>query len=151
VVMSWRPSRRLLAIVLFISVVLNLFLGGMTLGRMLHGDTWPWENPYVHEFGYFAGKAVQKLVRDLNSADRDTVVDTLRAHRAELAQLSVAMHDQREKVETLMRAPQFDPKATEEAFAEMRQRGDDMQTALGKAILEAVAKLSPEARQRLAR
>ena len=147
--MSWRPSRRLLAIVLFISVVLNLFLGGITLGRMLHGDTWPWENPYVHEFGFFAGRAVQKLVRDLDSSDRDIVVDALRAHRDELLKLSTAMHDQRARVEVLIRAPQFDRKATEESFAEMRKRGDDMQAALGAAILDAVEKLSPDARQRL--
>jgi uncharacterized membrane protein len=149
VVMSWRPSRRLLAIVLFISVVLNLFLGGITLGRMLHGDIWPWENPYVHEFGFFAGRAVQKLVRDLDSTDRDIVVDALRAHRDQLLQLSAAMHDQRQKVEVLMRAPQFDRKAMEESFAEMRKRGDDMQTALGAAILDAIEKLPPDARQRL--
>jgi len=149
VVMSWRPSRRLLAIVLFISVVLNLFLGGITLGRMLHGDIWPWENPYVHEFGFFAGRAVQKLVRDLDSTDRDIVVDALRAHRDQLLQLSAAMHDQRQKVEVLIRAPQFDRKATEEAFAEMRKRGDDMQAALGAAILDAIEKLPPDARQRL--
>jgi Spy/CpxP family protein refolding chaperone len=149
VVMSWRPSRRLLAIVLFISVVLNLFLGGITLGRMLHGDIWPWENPYVHEFGFFAGRAVQKLVRDLDSTDRDIVVDALRAHRDQLLQLSTAMHDQRQKVEVLIRAPQFDRKATEEAFAEMRKRGDDMQAALGAAILDAIEKLPPDARQRL--
>ena len=148
-VTSWRPSRRLLAIVLFISIVLNLFLGGITLGRMLHGDTWPWENPYVHEFGYFAGRAVQKLVRDLDSTDRDIVVDALRAHRDQLLQLSAAMHDQREKVELLMRAPQFDRKATEESFAEMRKRGDDVQAALGAAILDAIEKLPPDARQRL--
>jgi hypothetical protein len=147
--MSWRPSRRLLAIVLFISVVLNLFLGGITLGRMLHGDIWPWENPYVHEFGFFAGRAVQKLVRDLDSTDRDIVVDALRAHRDQLLQLSAAMHDQRQKVEVLIRAPQFDRKATEEAFAEMRKRGDDMQAALGAAILDAIEKLPPDARQRL--
>ena len=147
--MSWRPSRRLLAIVLFISVVLNLFLGGITLGRMLHGDIWPWENPYVHEFGFFAGRAVQKLVRDLDSTDRDIVVDALRAHRDQLLQLSAAMHDQRAKVEVLMRAPQFDRKAMEESFAEMRKRGDDMQTALGAAILDAIEKLPPDARQRL--
>jgi uncharacterized membrane protein len=147
--MSWRPSRRLLAIVLFISVVLNLFLGGITLGRMLHGDIWPWENPYVHEFGFFAGRAVQKLVRDLDSTDRDIVVDALRAHRDQLLQLSAAMHDQRQKVEVLMRAPQFDRKAMEESFAEMRKRGDDMQTALGAAILDAIEKLPPDARQRL--
>jgi len=149
VVTSWRPSRRLLAIVLFISVVLNLFLGGITLGRMLHGDIWPWENPYVHEFGFFAGRAVQKLVRDLDSSDRDIVVDALRAHRDQLLQLSAAMHDQRQKVEVLIRAPQFDRKATEEAFAEMRKRGDDMQAALGAAILDAIEKLPPDARQRL--
>ena len=147
--MSWRPSRRLLAIVLFISVVLNLFLGGITLGRMLHGDIWPWENPYVHEFGFFAGRAVQKLVRDLDSTDRDIVVDALRAHRDQLLQLSAAMHDQRQKVEVLMRAPQFDRKAMEDSFAEMRKRGDDMQTALGAAILDAIEKLPPDARQRL--
>ena len=150
-VTSWRPSRRLLAIVLFISVVLNLFLGGITLGRMLHGDTWPWENSYVHEFGFFAGRAVQKLVRDLNSTDRDIVLGALRAHRDQLLQLSSAMHDQREKVEVLMRAPQFDRKAAEASLAEMRKRGDDMQAALGQAILDAVEKLSPDARQRLAR
>lgn len=148
-VMSWRPSRRLLAIVLFISVVLNLFLGGITLGRMLHGDIWPWENPYVHEFGFFAGRAVQKLVRDLDTTDRDIVVDALRAHRDQLLQLSAAMHDQRQKVEVLMRAPQFDRKAMEESFAEMRKRGDDMQAALGAAILDAIEKLPPDARQRL--
>ncbi|HEX4568962.1 MAG TPA: periplasmic heavy metal sensor [Dongiaceae bacterium] len=147
--MSWRPSRRLLAIVLFISVVLNLFLGGITLGRMLHGDIWPWENPYVHEFGFFAGRAVQKLVRDLDTTDRDIVVDALRAHRDQLLQLSAAMHDQRQKVEVLMRAPQFDRKAMEESFAEMRKRGDDMQAALGAAILDAIEKLPPDARQRL--
>jgi uncharacterized membrane protein len=147
--MSWRPSRRLLAIVLFISVVLNLFLGGITLGRMLHGDTWPWENPYVHEFGFVAGRAVQKLVRDLGSTDRDIVLDALRAHRDQLQHLSAAMHDQREKVQVLMRAPQFDRKAMEESFAEMRKRGDDMQTALGAAILDAIEKLPPDARQRL--
>jgi uncharacterized membrane protein len=92
---------------------------------------------------------VQKLVRDLDSTDRDIVVDALRAHRDQLLQLSAAMHDQREKVELLMRAPQFDRKATEESFAEMRKRGDDMQTALGAAILDAVEKLPPDARQRL--
>jgi len=59
------------------------------------------------------------------------------------------MHDQRQKVEVLIRAPQFDRKATEEAFAEMRKRGDDMQAALGAAILDAIEKLPPDARQRL--
>ena len=116
---------------------------------MVHGNTWPWENSYVHEFGFFAGRAVQKLVRDLNSSDRDIVLGALRAHRDELLQLSSAMHDQREKVEVLMRAPQFDRKAMEDSFAEMRKRGDDMQAALGAAILDAIEKLPPDARQRL--
>jgi hypothetical protein len=44
----------------------------------------------------------------------------------------------------------FDQQAAEEAFAKMRSLTDDMQTALGRAILEAVEKLPPEARQRMA-
>jgi uncharacterized membrane protein len=150
VVTSWRPSRRLLAIVLFVSVVLNLFLGGITLGRMLHGDIWPWQSPYIREFGPFTGRAVQKLVRNLDSADREIVIDTLRAHHGELANFSKRMHDERERVEALLRAPQFDRKEAEQALADMRKRGDDMQTALGAAILDAIEKLPPEARRHLA-
>ena len=37
-----------------------------------------------------------------------------------------------------------------QAFAKMRNLTDDMQAALGKAILEAVEKLPPQARQRMA-
>lgn len=148
---NWRPSRRLLAVLLFISVVLNLFLGGITLGRMLHGDVWPWQNPYVREFGPFTGRAIQKLVRNLDSADRETVVNTLRPHRDELAKYSKDIRDQREKVEALMSQPQFDRKATDEAFAEIRKRGDELQAALGEMILDAIEKLPPQARARLAR
>jgi uncharacterized membrane protein len=148
--MSWRPSRRLLAIVLFVSVVLNLFLGGITLGRMLHGDIWPWENPYIREFGPFTGHAVQKLVRNLDSADRAIVIDTLRAHRDELGNFSKQMRDQREKMKVLLHAPQFDRKEAERALAKMIKRGGDMQTALGEVILDAIEKLPPDARARLA-
>jgi uncharacterized membrane protein len=151
VVTAWRPSRRLLAVVLFLSLLLNLFLAGLILGRVLHSDLWPGQNTYTHEFGFFAGRAVQRLVRNLDAADRQTVIETMRAHREELDRLSQQMHDQRERVDSLMRAPQFDRSAAEQAFAQMRQRGDAMQTALGNAIIDAIAKLPPEGRQRLAK
>ena len=147
---SWQPRRRLLAIALFVSLVANLFLGGLTLGWMLHIDHWPWQSSYVSEFGSQAGRAVEHLVRNLDSADRDMVVDTIRAHGDELSQYAKAMREQRETVKKLLRAPDFDRKAAEEAFAKMRRLTDDMQAALGKAILEAVEKLSPQARQRMA-
>ena len=60
------------------------------------------------------------------------------------------MREQRETVKKLLRAPDFDRTAAEEALAKMRRLTDDMQAALGKAILEAVEKLSPQARQRMA-
>jgi len=147
---SWQPRRRLLAIALFISLVANLFLGGLTLGWMLHLDHWPWQSSYVSEFGSQAGRAVEHLVRNLDSADRDMVVETIRAHRDELSNYAKAIREQRDKVKKLLRAPVFDQQAAEEAFAKMRSLTDDMQTALGRAILEAVEKLPPEARQRMA-
>ena len=147
---SWQPRRRLLAVGLFISLVANLFLGGLTLGWMLHLDHWPWQSSYVSEFGSQAGRAVEHLVRNLDSADRDMVVDTIRAHRGELSNYAKAMREQRDKVKKLLRAPVFDQQAAEEAFAQMRTLTDEMQAALGKAILEAVEKLPPEARQHMA-
>ena len=147
---SWQPRRRLLTIALFISLVANLFLGGLTLGWMLHLDHWPWQSSYVSEFGSQAGRAVEHLVRNLDSADQDMVVETIRAHRDELSNYAKAIREQRDKVKKLLRAPVFDQQAAEEAFAKMRSLTDDMQTALGRAILEAVEKLPPEARQRMA-
>jgi Predicted integral membrane protein len=147
---SWQPRRRLLAIALFVSLVANLFLGGLTVGWMLHLDRWPWQSSYVTEFGSQAGRAVEHLIRNLDSADRDMVVDSIRAHGDELSQYARAIREQRETVKKLLRAPDFDRKAAEEAFAKMRRLTDDMQAALGKAILEAVEKLPPQARQRMA-
>jgi uncharacterized membrane protein len=147
---SWQPRRRLLTIALFISLVANLFLGGLTLGWMLHVDRWPWQSSYVSEFGSQAGRAVEHLVRNLDSTDRDMVVETIRAHRDELSNYAKAMREQRDKVKKLLRAPVFDQQAAAEAFAKMRSLTDDMQAALGRAILEAVEKLPPEARQRMA-
>ena len=149
-VIAWRPSRRLLAIALFISVVLNLFVGGLFVGHLLHGEFWPWRSPYAKEFGPFAGRALQRLVHSLDEADRKTVIDTMRAHGEELARLGKAMHDQREVIEQLIRQPAFDRKAVEAAFGEMRKRGDEMQTAMGAALLDAIEKLPPQARERLA-
>jgi Spy/CpxP family protein refolding chaperone len=78
------------------------------------------------------------------------VVDTIRSHRDELSNYAKAMREQRDKVKALLRAPVFDRQAVEAASAEMRRLGDEMQAALGKAILEAVEKLPPEARQHMA-
>jgi uncharacterized membrane protein len=147
---SWQPRRRLLAIALFISLVANLFLGGLTLGWMLHLNLWPWQSSYVSEFGSQTGRAIEHLVRNLDSADRDMVVDTIRSHRDELSNYAKAMREQRDKVKALLRAPVFDRQAVEAASAEMRRLGDEMQAALGKAILEAVEKLPPEARRHMA-
>ena len=74
----------------------------------------------------------------------------IRTHRDELSHYAKAMREQRDKVKALLRAPEFDRQAAEEASAEMRRLGDEMQAALGKAILEAVEKLPPEARHHLA-
>ena len=125
----------------------NLFLGGLTLGWMLHLDHWPWQSSYVTEFGSQTGRAIEHLVRNLDSADRDMVVDTIRSHRDELSTIRQGhARAARQGEDAAARAGLRSP-AAEEALAEMRRLADDMQAALGKAILEAVEKLPPEARR----
>ena len=146
---SRKISRKWLAIFLFISLVANVFLGGLLAGRLLH---WGWFNPqppYAQQIGPFAGRALQHLLSPLDDADRKIVLDAVESHADELMQLNRAIREQRKVVAQLLKADNYDQKAVDDAFAELRKRIDNLQATLQMALSEAVGKLPPDARKRL--
>jgi uncharacterized membrane protein len=145
-----KSGRRWLTILLFVSLVANVFLLGLFGGRLFHRHDWfDRQTEYAQQMGPIAGRALERLVRPLDAADREVVIDTVRGHADELQKIYQSVHDQRELVAQLLRADKFDRKAVDDAFAELRRRTDTMQQTLQAAVADAVAKLSPAARRQL--
>src|ERR1700693_5085163 len=83
-----KPRRRWLTLLLFVSLVANVFLGGLIGGRLLHVDDWFGGQPaFVQQIGPMAGRALQHLLSPLNAADRQIVLDTVRGRANELQQI----------------------------------------------------------------
>ena len=142
--------RRWVTLLLFVSLVANVFLLGLFGGRLMHRHDWFERQPeYAERMGPMAGRALERLVGPLSTADREIVWDTVRSHADELQQIYRSVHEQRQLVAQLLRADKFDRKAVDDAFAELRRRTDTMQQTLQAAVADAVAKLSPAARRQL--
>jgi uncharacterized membrane protein len=145
-----KSSRRWLTAFLFLSLVANVFLGGLLAGRFLHHGDWFGSQPtYVQQMGPFAGHALQRLLEPLDDSDRQIVLDSVKGHADEFMQINREIRDQRKVVAQLLKADNYDRKALNDAFAELRRRTDSMQETLQAAVGDAVAKLSPAARKQL--
>jgi uncharacterized membrane protein len=148
--MDRKSGRRLLAIFLFISLVANVFLAGLLAGRILH---WDWlggqQSPYAQQIGPFASHALERLLEPLDDADRQIVLNTVESHADELMQLNRSIREQRRVIAQLLKADNYDRKAVDDAFTELRKRIDTMQVTLQTALSDAVGKLPPDARKQL--
>jgi uncharacterized membrane protein len=146
-----RPNRRRwLAIGFFVSLVVNLFLAGLILGRILHPEFLFGGGAYVREFGPVAGHVIQHLIGQLDDADRQSVMDQLKGHADDFTALNQDLREQRQTLIRLLRADTFDRKAVDDALVELRRRNDALQAAMETAIADAVEKLPASARKHLA-
>ena len=145
-----KPRRQWLTVLLFISLVANVFLIGLVGGRILHRHGWlPGEGGYMQQFGPMAGHALQRVLSPLDGSDRKIVLDSVLSHAEELQKISTSIREQREVVARLLKADPFDRKAVDEAFGELRRRSDSLLAVLQAALGDGVEKLSPDARKRL--
>jgi uncharacterized membrane protein len=143
-------GRRWLAFGFFASLVVNLFLVGLILGRILHPGFLFGGGAYVQEFGPMAGRVIQHLVAHLADSDRQTVLDQLKSHADSIAALNQSLREQRQTLMRLLKADNFDRKAVDDALVELRRRNDALQEAMETAIADAVEKLPASARKQLA-
>ena len=145
-----KTGRRWLTVLLFASLIANVFLAGLVGGRLLHLGHWfEGEPAYVQQIGPMAGRALEHLLAPLDAADRQIVLDAVRGRAGEMQQINKSIREQRKLVAQLLRADKFDRKAVDDAFAELRRRTDSLQSTLQAAVGDAVEKLSPAARKQL--
>jgi len=142
-------SRRLLSLLgllLLVSLGVNLFLGGLMLGRDVGGGS-P-ARPGLAGGGMRA--ALEQLLKELPPDDRDIMRDAFEGHRADIVDRVQALRQARQQVARLLKAPSFDTTATTAAMQTVRERTVALQQAMQAVVLQTAPLLSQAARQTLA-
>ena len=141
-----------LAVGLFVSVLLNLFLAGVVTGRLAGAG--PVADMLTSVPPASTATAGMELLRErfrsLPLADRARFLRAMAAHRDTLRPAAAALTRARLHVLTVLAEPTYDPHAMEDAFAAVRQATTEAQVALHDALIQAAATMSPAARARLA-
>jgi uncharacterized membrane protein len=148
------PKRRpWILIALIGSLTLNLFLGGLMIGRWVSG-------PPFHRMHAAAGaergpagepgRILRRMAGSLPQEHRPAFEAVIAKHQPRVVELATQARDAREQARDVLRKEPFDRAALDRAFEAIRTRNAALQTEIQATIGEAAASLPPEARQRLA-
>ena len=136
----------LLGLVLVVSLGINLFLGGLMLGRDFGGGL-P-VRPGLAGGGMRA--ALEQLLKELPPDDRDIMRDAFEGHRADIVDRVQALRQARQQVARLLKAASFDTAAATAAMQTVRERTSALQQAMQAVVLQTAPLLSQAGRQTLA-
>ncbi len=143
------PLARRLAIALVASLAINLFLGGMATSRWLfHAPPGAHDDAGPDGIGHFNRRAAHKALdpdtrRRVEAVWRDRIDDI----RPRIRAARKARHD---VMRELMAEP-IDATALEAAYAALRARTDEAQTAVHGVLAEVAQMLPPDQRRRFFR
>ena len=138
----WSDRRRLVG-ALAVSLLINVFLGGVLVGRgyVLHHAS-----PRVPPPGPLVPPRHVAALPD----DQKTLFETaMIAHRAALRTARGAHKVAREKIEADIAAPVFDPAAVTADFEVLHRTNRDIDAATGAALVDALSGLSAASREAL--
>jgi uncharacterized membrane protein len=147
---------RWLTIALVISLGINLLILGAVAGHLLSGHRHMWQRPGMMqgEAGRGADRpgdmVIQRMTAALPAEHRPAFEAAMAQHRPQLVESGRAVREARTKVRDAMVAEPFDRAKLDAAFAELRARSQELQTAVHTAVSDAAVKLPAEARQKLA-
>lgn len=136
---------------LIVSLGLNLFLGSMIFGRHFfrpHGDMFA--ERAVPAADRPLRRIAQRMFASIPDDQRPILESAFAEQRPNLSAASQAARDAREKVRVALGTEPLDQAALDRAFAELRDRTEEVQKVMHTAIGSAAAKMTPEGRKRLA-
>jgi uncharacterized membrane protein len=142
-------SGRWLAAALTASLAVNVFLGGLFVGR------WMGPSPVMAERGPPRGERPMQAMLDrisgaLDAEDRAIFETVMDKHRPRLAATGTEFRNARRRTVDLMSAEPFDAAKLEAAMATLRERNLEFQQTLHGALIDAAAALPPGGRQKMA-
>ena len=134
----------ILAVALAVSVLANLFLAGVLVGRITL--------PGLHFGGPSqTGLVPRDEIRALPDNERRAFIGAMRNHQQELKGLREHVREAKRAVAEAVGAPAYDRKLLDARFAALRQAQLAQGVALHEAIIEALGTLSPASRAAIAR
>lgn len=139
--MTWTRTR-VLALLLFVSVSMNLFVAGMFAGRW---DRWHYGSRDERQ-GHSISRMIEKTLGDTLSSE---IRERLRAHSEKMRDTRRAMRENRETVRRTLLLEPFDKAAYLEALDNMNAVFDQMRAETHTFMIEIVEQLSPEQRKKL--
>jgi len=142
-------SGRWLAVGLTASLAINVFLGGLFVGR------WMSPSPVMADRGPPRGDRpvlamLDRVAGALEPGDRVTFEAVMDKHRQRLTATGTEFREARRRTVELMSAEPFDRPKVERAMADLRERSQEFQRTLHTALIDAAAALPTEARHKIA-
>ena len=135
--------------VLFVSLALNMFVGGVWLGHRLFHDRGEYAEAHKRKFSMMS--FAERMAGRLSPAEREQYMAVIDGYRGEMAAAERQMHEARGKVRDALSAVPFDPQALSDALAASRESFTNVQKVFHSALAAAAAALDTEGRQKLAR
>lgn len=136
-----------LALALFLSLAVNIFLGGFAVGRFASGPRHPHgDHPSMH-----AGPMMAPNVEALSPEGRAAFHSVFEAERDALHRRHSALRERRAAFAAALLAEPFDRVAAEAALQDLHAVTAEQQGAFAALMIDAVEKLSSEDRKALAR
>lgn len=138
-------SRRLITILLGLSVALNLFFLGVTAARIWHDgrSRSAWQEHSRTSSGSSGPRRDPRHRRDSLSWLSDAERDQLRPRRRALFRI-------RREAETVLRTEPFDAPKFKQSLDELRSQTDQIQSSVHQLLLQRAEALGPAERRRLA-
>ena len=131
----------ILAVACAVSVLLNLFLAGVIVGRItLPGFAPPSQG----------GLVPREEIRALPEAERRAFTHVIRSHQPQMRAMRERVRDAKRAAAEAIGAPTYDRKLLEARFADVRQTQEAQGAAAHEAIIEAIGVLSPASRAAIA-
>ena len=139
-------SRRVLTILLGLSVALNLFFLGVTAARVWHDGRWSAESQAHSRTGAAAGSGARRDPR----RHRDALSWLSDAERDQLRPRRKALLGIRRDAETVLRTEPFDAPKLKHSLDALRAETDQIQSSVHQLLLQRAETLGPAERRRLA-
>lgn len=138
-----------LALGLTASLAVNLFLGGLFVGRWLGPSPWHAERSQRGDERPVQAM-LNRMASSLEAEERTRFEAAVDRHRPRLAAMGNELREARRRSVERMSADSFDRAAVETAMGDLRERNLEFQRTLHTALIEAAATLPPEARRKIA-
>lgn len=140
-----QQAHRWVKAALFVSLALNLFLGGLVVGRFIQA---PW-GPFAGRPDIGLDMIVDRLVAGMSETDQRVVKGAVDKHRVAIITKLEAARAAKAHVKDTLRAEQLTSETLQSSLADVATTSDAARAEVMSLMLEIVPALSPDGRKKV--